>query len=141
MPAKRKEIDSCAFVEDVVSCNFTYRQLARKYQISHSLVEKMVRGERRPAIAEAIIQLIEDAIKDTPGNWRLLRRRAIKTLGAAMKGQVGGTAVTAAKEVLNRSEPEPDADNALPAALERTLMSLSDETKRRVLKELGGPEL
>ena len=58
-----------------------------------------------------------------------------------MKGKVGGTAVTAAKEVLNRSEPEPDANSALPVALARTLMDLSDKTKRRVLKELGGPEL
>jgi len=141
MPAKRKEINSCAFAEDFVSGDFTYRQLARKYQISLSLVGKIVSGKRRPEISEAIDQLIKDANRDTRRCWRGLRHKAVATLGNAMKGTANGTAVTAAKEVLNRTEPEPEADDALPVYLERTLMDLSDKTKRRVLRELGGPEL
>jgi transcriptional regulator with XRE-family HTH domain len=140
MPTKLAEIDSYAFANDVVSGRYTRRQIAERHGISPSLVAKIVHGKRRPDVTEAIGELLDATDEEIRHKWLRLRGDAVDTLAKAMRGEATGPAVTAAKEVLNRTDSESAPDADLSAHIEQTLMDLSEKTKRLVIEELDGPE-
>jgi len=140
--------DEEAFVADHVSGGLTIRQLAERYGLSYSLVEKILRGQRRPAIARRIDEAFDRSTGRLARQLTHLGGDALGALDRAMKGKAMGAAVLAAREVLSRvlgdkpgAEPLPRRH---PVRLEsemwkRTLADLSPSTKLLVLEELGGP--
>ena len=151
MAARPIEIDEAAFARDYVSGKFTVARLAARHGISKSLAEKMISGERRPEVSKRIDQAVAAARKHATRTLVSLQPAAIDALGKAMRGRSLAAAISAAKEVLSRtmtdkqpaqgrwaghlagSQPSYPPDS--PA-----LVGLSEETRRRVLDELNGPE-
>ncbi|MGB2820026.1 MAG: hypothetical protein WBF17_03535 [Phycisphaerae bacterium] len=126
--------------EDVVSGEYTYRQIGRKYGVSSAYVSAVVRGKRCPRVAELIAELDAKTREETARRLARLAGKAVDAIEAAMHGKSTSVALAAAKEVLRRTldreQPAPDPFE-WPDGL--SLMDLSPETKRRVVEELGGP--
>ena len=148
MSNHRISLDTDAFVSDYVSGKFTIGQLAERYGISRSLVEKILNGRRRPEVAKMIRQSLSAARRRTRSRLTFVQDKAVETLCRAMDGQNNAAAVAAARDVLTRSLPdaaadEPPADDTYPDEwpdpLGPSLTQLSPELKTKVLEELGGP--
>ena len=143
MPRKRIAIDPVVFIADYIGGKFTVRQLAARHGISESLAGKIIRGERRPELAKLIDKAIEAYGLRIQRRLTALRELAVKRLERAVLHDEGSLGLAAAKEILNRTMPdkpakEPRWPYQRPPG-HSIMMELSPETKRRVLKELGGP--
>ena len=135
MPKRRDDFDERAFAADAATGTFTQAELAARHGISRSHVRKITCGTRRPHVREMVAQagLVGDAVG---------------ALEAAMGGDSGTAAVAAAREVLRRTlgevppadrQPQQRKEDTSSPGLKRALMDLSPQTKRLVLRELGGP--
>ncbi len=136
----RSKLDFLKFAEDVVSGRFTYKQIGQRHGVGQSYVCDIVHGRRCPRIVQLIAEL--DARLRRQAAQRLvgLADKAVTTIDTAMNGKKTNVALSAAREVLHRAldherrPPEPPRGADGPS-----LVDLTPETKRRVLKELSGP--
>jgi hypothetical protein len=151
MPRKRKAMNEDAFVEDFASGLYTQRQLAKKHGISLPLVQKIATGRRRPDLRERIDEARGALCRQSQQQLVGLLDAAVGVLRKAMAGPAT-PALAAAREVFNRVLGKPEAAGAVEARAAADaphdkwyspdspdLVDLSPETKRLVLKELGGP--
>ena len=151
MSEKRTEMDEDAFVEDLASGLYTQKQLAESYGMSLSLVKKIASGQRRPDLQKQIAAARQALCRQTQRQLVGLLEAAVGVLRTAMAGPAT-PALAAAREVFNRVLGKPDPAGAVRAraaagAPQRkwyspdspSLLDLSPETKRLVLKELNGP--
>ena len=155
MPARRVPLDEDTFVLEHVSGRYTNRALARRHGLSVSLVEKILRGERRAHLKVKIDAAVRVARRRAYRRLAGLVDQAVETLAKLMDGKFrgpAGPALAAAREVLRsilgdeRARAEAFAGDAAAICptcrgMEQTLCELSPGTKRLVLAELGGPPL
>ena len=144
MAAKRIPFDQEAFVLDYVSGRMTLGGLAAKHGISPSLASKIVCGRRRPELAVMIEEALDATRRLSDKQLLRLQAAALQTLEKALKGRPTALSVAAAREVLKRTLPDKPPPHAPPPPpppnlFEGRLLDLSPQTKRLVLKELGGP--
>jgi len=143
-------MDEDAFVEDFASGLYTQKQLAESYGISLSLVKKIALGQRRPDLQDRIAAARQALCRQAQQQLVGLLDVAMGALRTAMGGPAA-PALAAAREVFNRvlGKPDPAAAVRARAAAEApqrkwyppdspSLVDLSPETKRLVLKELNG---
>jgi transposase-like protein len=128
MPKQRIPFDHKKFARDYLSGQYDVASLAEKHGISESLAYKVITGERRPEVAEAIRRARE---ADTD-QFRIvldhLRCNAIDMLRRALGGGVTGAGIAAAKEILRRAMPAepPEPLRRRPAQLPAEHVNLLD---------------
>jgi len=132
------------FAFDVACGGLNQAQLAERHGLSPSQVSKLIRGQSRPRIAEMIAEFAADNMRLLKIRLAGLQGKALDTLRAAMEERAEPAAVGAAKYILDRGATltfEAQQRTECQIAEQRSLMDLSPETKRLVLKELGGPAM
>ena len=148
MPKRRDDFDERAFAADAATGTFTQAELAARHGISRSHVRKITCGTRRPHVREMVAQAREAHLGRARLRLAGLVGDAVGALEAAMGGDSGTAAVAAAREVLRRTlgevppgtrQPQQRKEDTSSPGLKRALMDLSPQTKRLVLRELGGP--
>lgn len=146
MAQKRRKLDEDRFVRDYVIGGLTQAQLAAKHRLSSSQVGRLLRGQRRPDLLRRMKEAMAAQNCRTESQLARLQPKAVTTLAKAMQGKASSVALSAAKEVLNRTLGDRQAavrgrtGQTLPAPPPGLIEQLSPETRRRVLAELGGPD-
>lgn len=120
-PHRRRRLNQEKLVRDYLSGMFSYQELAKRHGVSPGQVGRLIRGERRPRIAEMIEQAVDSQ------RWQARRRiarlveQAIEALAKALAGDAKPTTLSAAREVLNRvlkESPRPQPKGLYPRSLE-----------------------
>jgi hypothetical protein len=146
MAQKRGKFDESRFVRDYVIGGLTQAQLAAKHRLSSSQVGRILRGQRRPDVLRRMKEAMAAQNCRTESQLARLQPKAVATLAKAMQGKASSVALSAAKEVLNRTLDDRQAaarsraGETPPAPRPGLIEQLSPETKRRVLAELDGPD-
>ena len=154
MPRGRVPFDEEAFAEDCASGRYSQGQLAEKYGISRSLVNKIVCGRRRPDVREMIDAARQAARQRTKCRLTALLEKAVATIERSLDRPLDSVTLAAAREVLDRAlggsrrsrslEPKPTAGTLArtgwAADTPSVLSELTPETRRRVMAELDGPD-
>jgi hypothetical protein len=146
MARQRVKVDEVALAGDFVTGMYTQSELAAKYGLSRSAVEKIVSGRRRPDVQRMIETARQAAAGRAKERLAELLSPALGVLARAMEGEPSGRAISAAKAVLDRTLGRPVPAGAAGAWATGVvqdcrhapdLMGLTPETKRLVLQELG----
>ena len=150
MATQRKSFDHAGFARDSASGLYSRSALAIKYGLSGSMVKKLLAGQRRPEVREMIESARAEARLQVQTRAVELVEEAVGTLARAMRSASDAVALAAAKEVLNRAagrspwvpaEPErpPEPQEEDDDSFWRLWKALSPETRRMVMRDLGGP--
>jgi len=105
MTRKRIPFDQKQFARDYLSGQYEVASLAEKHGISESLAYKVITGERRPEVAEAIRRARDADTEQLRIVLDHLRCDALDMLRRAVGGGVSGAGIAAAKEILRRAMP------------------------------------
>jgi transcriptional regulator with XRE-family HTH domain len=146
MARQRVKVDEVALAGDFVTGMYSQSELAAKYGLSRSAVEKIVSGRRRPDVQRMIETARQAAAGRAKERLAELLSPALGVLARAMEGEPSARAISAAKAVLDRTLGRPVPAGAAGAWATGVvqdcrhgpdLTDLSPETKRLVLRELG----
>lgn len=108
MAKRRIQFDQKQFVRSYLSGRHNIRELARQFGFSESFARKIICGERRPEIAEAIDRARTARARRLEVSLARLGDDAVGLLRKALAGEPTGSAIAAAREVLRRAlPPEP----------------------------------
>jgi len=137
------QVDQECFVRDVVQYRLTPARLARRHRQSLEGVHAILAGRKYPRIAKRIELALACERQRTA--WRLaaLQADAVAALETAVRGKPSSASLSAAKEILSLAmdagKSSASSARRKPKAASARARTMSGETKRRVLAELGGP--
>ena len=136
--------DEDELVMDLAEGQLSYREIAAKHGISVRYVGYLIEGKRRPELQgriEASAMAIRRQARRLGGRLTRTAWARLGTLAAAEKGVADETQRKAAVDILKIAQADgqddPRKHTSGPGA---DLTDLSDETKAKVLAELGGPD-
>lgn len=107
---RQRTLDDRRFVDDYLSGQFTYSQLAERHGLSLSMVGKVIRGERRPRVAELIAAMADAASRQAKARLTGLLNKAINVLTAAMDRPGTPASLAAARLIITRGLADPGRD-------------------------------
>jgi len=142
MAWQRKQFDEQAFAVDCASGMYTQAELARRHDVSLSLVRKMIAGERRPRVKKLIDEARHVALERAAHKLDGLLDEAVEVLRRLMGSDNDRVALAAAKEVIRLSVDVSAGRSQVRVEVresERSRRGLSRETWKQVTTELGLP--
>ncbi|MFW6145727.1 MAG: hypothetical protein ACOC7R_00170 [Planctomycetota bacterium] len=138
-----KDYDDDLLIADLAEGQLTYAQIGRRHGLSASQVGKIARGVHRPELQAEILAAAAGVREQAQRLGATLARTAWARLGrlvsaADVADEIQRKAAVDILKMADHAAPPP-----APPGKGQTgpdLTGLSDETRRRILAELGGPD-
>ena len=139
----RAEYDEDELIIDIAEGALSYREIAAKHGISERYVSYLAHGARRPELQPRIAAIAQAIRRQSRRLGAKLTRVAWARLGhlaGAKEGIPDEIQRKAAVDILKIVQADDETDPPEAAVSHGPdLSALSDETKTKVLAELGGP--
>ncbi|NLF32092.1 MAG: hypothetical protein GX591_14550 [Planctomycetes bacterium] len=142
MAEPTKHYDDDLLIADLAEGQLNYGQIGQRHGLSASQVGRIARGEVRPELHARILEAAAGVREQSRRLGATLSRAAWARLGRLISAPDVPEEVQrkAAVDILKMAQDDAAAAADGRAKAGADLTGLSDQTKRRVLAELGGPE-
>lgn len=136
--------DEDELVMDLAEGQLSYREIAAKHGISVRYVGYLIEGKRRPELQariDAAAMVIRRQARRLGGRLTRTAWARLGQLAGAKEGVADETQRKAAVDILKIAQADGQDDPPKAASSSGAdLTALSEDTKTKVLAELGGPE-